>query len=109
MEDKRTTWQAVSLEGLPEGELFVEVAVAGGREDIGLLEAIPFRRLSSLVTEISSGLGDALAKCAPSKAAVELGIEFGVKEGKLVGLIAQGSGKANLKITLEWDRPKLAE
>jgi hypothetical protein len=53
---------------------------------------------------IPRGIGETLERAKPKKATVELGVEFGIEEGKLVALIARGSGKANLKITLEWER-----
>ena len=100
--DGRTIWQPVSTGG--NQDLFIEVTLAGGREEVGLLDSIPMERVMSLVSEVAQAIGESLERVAPTKAGVELGIEFGIQEGKLVGLIARGSGKANLKISLEWDR-----
>ena len=44
----------------------------------------------------------AVQKVAPTKASVEFGIEVAVEPGKVTALWVKGSGKANLKITLEW-------
>ncbi len=45
----------------------------------------------------------ALARVKPTKASVELGLEIGVEAGQLTALLVKGTGKANLKITLQWD------
>jgi hypothetical protein len=47
----------------------------------------------------------AVQKAKPSRAAVEIGLEFGLEAGKAVTLIARGTGKANLRVTLEWEHP----
>jgi hypothetical protein len=98
----RTEWQRLESDG--SGELFVEVAVQGGRENVGAMDAIPFERVTQTVTKLAESLGEALKSASPTKAAIELGVEFGLKEGKLVALIARGDAKANLKITLEWSK-----
>jgi hypothetical protein len=76
----------------------------GGRQEVGILDAIPFEQVTELLTSIASEIGDTLEKAKPNKAAVELGVEFGLEGGHLVALIARGTGKANLKISLEWER-----
>ena len=99
-----TDWQPVSLGGEVEPSLYIEVALRGGRERVGLIESIPFERVTSILTEIAQGVEGALTQALPKKASVELGVEFGLQEGKLTALIARGTAKANLKITLEWER-----
>jgi hypothetical protein len=34
----------------------------------------------------------------------EFGVEFGYESGQLTALIVKGTGKANLKITMEWTK-----
>ena len=77
----------------------------GGREEVGLLDGIPFQQITDLLGEIADQLGATLRRARPSKALIELGVEFGVEYGQLVALIARGSGKANLKIAMEWQQP----
>lgn len=101
---ERTVWQALTLSGEEGRRIYVEAVSRGGREEVGLREAIPFEQITEIVADIARGIGDTLEKAKPKKAAVELGIEFGIEAGKLVALIARGSGKANLKINLEWER-----
>lgn len=43
-----------------------------------------------------------LRTLAPSRATAEFGIEVGLESGQLTALWVKGTGKANLKITLEW-------
>lgn len=97
MDESSTGWQQLGDSGV-----FIEVELRGGREDVGLLDSIPFERVTTLVGEIAHHIGSAIKKAQPSKATVEVGIEFGLEEGKLVALIARGSTKANLKISMEW-------
>jgi hypothetical protein len=104
----KTEWQLVSLPG-KEDDVFIEVILRGGREEVGLAEAIPFERINSLLAQIAESMGAALEKAKPTKAVAELGIEFGLEAGKLVALIARGSTKANLKISLEWKRSLTSE
>jgi hypothetical protein len=103
-DNERTEWRAISPAISSEDGLYVELLVRSGREQVGLLDTIPFERITSLLGTVSRLVGDALEKANPSKASAELGVEFGLQEGKLVALIARGTGKANLKIKLEWDR-----
>jgi hypothetical protein len=100
--DVKTDWQRVLLPSDKQSGLYIEVAVRGGRETVGLLDSIPIDHVCALLSDVANAVGNALAKASPSKATVELGVEFGIQEGKLVALIARGSGKANLKIGLEW-------
>jgi hypothetical protein len=80
----------------------LEVIPRGGREEVGVLDAIPFDRVVETLGQIANGIGAAVEKAKPSKATVEIGVEFGLEAGQVVALIARGSGKANLKILLEW-------
>lgn len=103
IDDVKTDWQRVLLPGDKQSDLYIEVAVRGGRETVGLLDFIPIDHVCALLADVANAVGNALAKASPSKATVELGVEFGMQEGKLVALIARGGGKANLKIGLEWN------
>lgn len=99
----RTEWQPITLQDGGR-QIYMEVVPRGGREEVRLLESIPFEQVTELLANIASAIGDTLEKARPKKAAVEVGVEFGLEAGKLVALIARGTGKANLKISLEWER-----
>lgn len=99
-----TQWQRVTLTSSTADEVYLEVLSRGGREKVGLTDSIPFERITTILEGVAEHLGKALEKARPTKAIAELGVEFALQEGKLVALIARGSGKANLKVSLEWDR-----
>lgn len=103
--DSSTEWQKIELPGEDKANVYIEVLHRSGREEVGLLDSLPFEQVTEILGAIAQGLGNTLKKTNPSKASVELGVEFGLKNGELVALIARGSGKANLKISLEWERP----
>lgn len=84
--------------------LYLEVLDRGGREEVGLLDGIPFQQITDLVGGLADNLGTMFRRAHPSKASIELGLEFGIENGQLVALIARGSGKANLKIAMEWEQ-----
>jgi hypothetical protein len=75
-----------------------------GRQEVGVLDRIPFDQVVQTLTRIAQGLEAAVDAVKPSKASIEIGIEFGLEAGQVVALIARGTGKANLKVTLEWDK-----
>lgn len=100
----RTEWQKVEIPGEDSADVYIEVLHSGGREEVGLLDSIPFEKVTEIIGSIARSVSSTLEKTKPSKASVELGIEFGLKNGQLVALIARGSGKANLKIAMEWER-----
>jgi len=102
--DEQTDWQPIKLSGEDGQLIYIEVASQGGREEVGLSEAIPFEEMKKILSSIARSIGDTLEETKAKKAVVELGVEFGIETGKLIALIARGTGKANLKISLEWDR-----
>lgn len=104
MTDERTQWQKIKLPGEDDRQIYLEVIDQGGRQEAGLLDTIPFEQVTEILGKIAQGIGNTLEKTKPTKASVELGVEFGLKNGELIALIARGSGKANLKISLEWER-----
>lgn len=80
----------------------MEVRDLGGPVQVSVLDALPFGEVTNALEAMGRELAEALARIAPQKAKVELGLEVGFEAGKLVALIANGSAKANLKVTLEW-------
>ena len=62
-----------------------------------------FKDLTDSLQGMSSAIYEAIKAIAPKKATVEFGIEVAVESGKLTALWVKGSGKANLKLTLEWE------
>lgn len=99
---QHTEWQPIDLgDGL---RAYIEVEKRGGDQEIGLLDVVPIADLGAAIARIGGAIGSALEQAAPQKAKVELALNFGLEAGQLAALIARGSGEANLKITLEWNR-----
>ena len=98
-----TTLRKISL---PDGvTAYIEAksnGATGDREPVGVFDAIPFEQATRALGAIAEGIGGVVLAAKPTKASVELGIEFMVEEGKLVSIIAKGGGAANLKLKLEW-------
>ena len=82
---------------------FVEVADARGEVATG--STLPFDQVLATVRAISNSLNDTLRQVRPNKASITYGLELEVENGSLMAAIVRGKGKANLEITLEWERP----
>lgn len=88
---------------LPNGHTAqVEASVVDGVDEAGF-HAKSFDGVIGAIEGIAQSVQTALAKVKPAKASVEIGLEVMVQSGQLTALLVQGSGKANLKITLSWE------
>jgi hypothetical protein len=113
------------LEGAMDGTVTVPVKLSNGRllnvqsssalaldpEELVTGRTLPpadLKEILAVVEGLSRDLGEAFERIAPDKASVEFGIEIAAEPGKVLALLVQGSGKANLKIVLEWDRASAA-
>ena len=65
-----------------------------------------FEKISKQIEEVSEKIKQSFQKSKPDKVTVELGFELSVESGELSALLVKGSGKANLKINLEWSNLK---
>lgn len=72
-----------------------------GEEDVAF-DIRPFKEVTDAIEGIAGAVTETLRKVKPDKATVEFGLEMAVSSGQLTAIIVQGSGKANLKITMEW-------
>ena len=84
-------------------DILIETTMLGGEEEVDF-DFLPFNQVTRAVEAIADSMAQTIEKVKPSKASIELGLEIGLKEGKLVTLIVQNSAKANFKITLEWEK-----
>jgi hypothetical protein len=80
----------------------IEATDLGGPKKTGVLDKVDFDGISEAIGDIARALGDTLAAVKPQKASIEFGVEIGWEAGKLVALLCQGSGKANIKVAVEW-------
>jgi len=77
-------------------------SAGGGATKTSALSAFDFREVSGTLEGLSLAVREALAKAAPEKVTLELGLELAVKAGKLTGLLVDGQGTGSLTVTLEW-------
>ena len=92
----------VKVKGADDLVIRIEVSrVAGGEEEVA--STFPdVTELTRAIEGIARTVKDAIDRVKPDKASVEFGIEVGVESGGLTAILVKGSGKANLKVTLEW-------
>lgn len=76
--------------------------VAPGATKTSALGEFDFKEVERTLEGLSEAVKSSLAKAAPERVTVELGLEFAVKSGRLTGLLVEGQGSASLKVTLEW-------
>jgi Trypsin-co-occurring domain 1 len=65
-------------------------------------EPFKLEDVQSAIEGIGELVVNALKHLAPRKVTAEFALEVGLESGKLTALWVKGTGKANLKITLEW-------
>jgi len=99
MDDVRTSILKAKLN---DGSIVhIETSQIHGEEKVGA-KPFDFEQVASSIESIVNAVKGSLDKAKANKASVEFGVEIGVESGQLTALIVKGSGKANLKITLEW-------
>jgi hypothetical protein len=81
----------------------IEVTSLGGEEDVGFTAAPDFDTVIESVEGIANSAIDILKRVKPKKATIEFGVEIALESGKLTAMLVKGTGKANLKISLEWE------
>jgi|SRR2546427_377622 len=92
----------ITPHGTAGGERDVAFAPGGsGERDVALVPA-DFDAVSRAIEGIAKSLTQAIEKIAPRKTTVEFGLELQLDSGALTALIVKGSGKSNLKVTMEW-------
>ncbi|NJR60646.1 MAG: hypothetical protein HC769_18545 [Cyanobacteria bacterium CRU_2_1] len=88
---------------LPNGRT-VQVEVSPtGRSDVAF-DRMAFKEVTNTIEGVIDSIAATIYKTMPTKATVKFGIDVGVESGSLTAVIVKGSSKANLEITLEWDR-----
>jgi Trypsin-co-occurring domain 1 len=88
---------------LPNGRtVHAEVTLLGGEEEVSF-DILRTEEIRGILEGVASIIASSVEKLRPAKTAVEFSLELAVEAGKLTALIAQGSGKASLKVTLEWN------
>lgn len=86
--------------------LQVEAVSLGGEEQVGVDDVFDFESVTETIEAIANSLTASFNKVKPHQASVEFSLKVGVESGKLTTLLVKGSGEANLKITLSWEKSK---
>jgi len=86
----------------PAGPIRLEVTVTG-REKVAF-QSFTFEQFRETLTAIATELCSVFDKFNPSRTVIEFGIEAALESGSVVAVLVKGSSKANLKITLEWNK-----
>jgi len=87
---------------LPNGaEIYAEVQLLDREEDIAGKE-FNLSDLKEKIAGIAQVVRDAIVDLKPKSASMEFGLEIGLETGTLTALLAKGTGKANLKVKLDW-------
>lgn len=91
---------------LPNGEIVrIEVSQTG-RKDTSI-DFHLFDEVSGVLEGVTMALAETIKRAKPKKAVVKFGLELAVESGKLTAIVVKGSSKANLEITLEWERKEV--
>jgi Trypsin-co-occurring domain 1 len=82
--------------------------LAGGEseeseEEYIALHLPSFEEITGTIRSIAKSMVGVWQEVQPSKAGVEFSIEVGFEAGSVTAMLVKGSGKANLKVTLEWE------
>ena len=91
---------------LPSGQTILARVQVEGPVDVGARAAL--RRLSiadlrETVEGVTQSVAQALRRVQPDEVSVEFGVELAVKTGKLISVLAEGSSKTSIKLTLTWN------
>jgi len=91
---------------LPNGAIVKVEVTRMGREDVSF-NPKQFQPITDAIEGIVQMIAVPIQKAKPKKATIKFGMELAIEAGQLTAIIAKGSGKANLEITMEWEpQPK---
>ena len=103
-----TQTQIVSVQLADGTTVKIKASVLGGYQDVVAFDKIfSFEDVANTIGSVAGSIMAILRKAQPDKASVEFGVELGIESGALTAFLVQGTGTANLHITLEWEKEKL--
>lgn len=89
---------------LPNGSEIIVVALdSGGSQDVAAFGKLGFDHVEQAIEGMGEMVQKALSTCVPDTVEVEFGLGIKLESGKLIGLLASGSGEASLKLKLTWN------
>jgi uncharacterized protein YoxC len=87
---------------LDDGTIFyIRAKSLAGESDVSL-KAASFDKVFKAIEGVGKGLTEVWRHVGPTKASVELSVEFVWKAGEAVAMFVDNSTTASMKITLEW-------
>jgi hypothetical protein len=90
---------------LPNGTVALVRAVpvdGGGATKVGARGLLDFDGVAGTLAVVGEAIQAAMVKAKPRMVRVDLGIEMVLKAGKLTALLVEGTGTADLRVTMEW-------
>lgn len=103
--DSRSSTVPVQL----PNQTLIKIEVAQiGREDVAF-DIKSFQGVTNAIEGVAEAITGSLEKITPSKASVKFGLEIQIEQGSLVAAIVRGTGKANLEVTLEWEKSEMPD
>jgi hypothetical protein len=101
--ESRTKSEIITTQ-LPNGaKVLVQATVVGGREQV-VSGIHSFQDVNDAIEGIAESVIAIWEKVKPNKASVEFGVQIGFESGKLTAMLVKGSGSADLKVTMEWEK-----
>jgi hypothetical protein len=91
---------------LPTGQIILARVADEGPTDVGVGSGrwnLSLGDLRRTVEGVTQTVSDALHHVRPDTVSLEFGIELAVTTGKLTSILAEGSGRASIKLTLSWN------
>ena len=84
-----------------------ELGRGGGFQDTGIGDRVVSMAggLTDVVRGVVGSLRAGLDPQAPVEVAVSFGIELSAQAGKVIGVLADGGGKASVSVSLTWTEP----
>ncbi|MFJ5140683.1 CU044_2847 family protein [Streptomyces sp. NPDC088707] len=88
-----------------------ELGRGGGFQDTGVKDRVVSMAggLTDVVRGVVGSLRAGLDPQGPVEVAVSFGIELSAQSGKVIGVLADGSGKASVNVSLTWTEPGRTE
>ncbi|MFE2560959.1 CU044_2847 family protein [Streptomyces sp. NPDC059352] len=87
-----------------------ELGRGGGFQDTGVRDRVVSMAggLTDVVRGVVGSLRAGLEPQGPVEVAVSFGIELSAQSGKVIGVLADGAGKASVNVSLTWTEPGTA-
>lgn len=103
--ESRTFSDPIAVDLPNGGTIFIRPEVLDPSGNVGVLD-LDFNWFRESLDGLAAVVKDAFEQAKPTKTAVELNLQLGLKAGKLAAMLVDANTTASFKVTLEWDRSK---